>query len=98
MNWRQHRRYGDIGKKTVEEAISEAGRTSLFELGGIEVVLQRQFTDRFLYARYELTKATNSSNILVPRGSAPFGQHLSAGLRDSQFLKLNSFSLVLDRC
>ena len=48
---------------------------SLFELGGIEVVLKRQFTVRFLHARYELTNATQSSNILVSRGSAPFGQH-----------------------
>ena len=48
---------------------------SLFELGGIEVVLKRQFTVRFLHARYELTNATQSSNILVSQGSAPFGQH-----------------------
>ena len=59
----------------MEETICEAGRTSLFELGGIEVILQRQFTDRFCHARYELTNATQSSNILVSRFSASFGQH-----------------------
>ena len=67
VNWREHRHYGGIGKKTVEETISEAGRTSLFKLGGFGVLLQRKFTDPFFHARYELTEATHSSNLLVPR-------------------------------
>ena len=66
---------GGIGKKTVEETISDASRTNLFKLGVFGVVLQRQFTNQFFHARYELTKATRFSNILVPRGGAPFGQH-----------------------
>ena len=72
----------------MEETISDAGRTSLFKLGGFGVVLQRQFTDRFFHARYELTKATRSSNMLVPEAVfllvSTKDRYLWAGLRDSR--------------
>ena len=57
--------------------MSDADRTNLFKLGGFGVVLQKQFTDRFLITRYELTKATRSVQPVqfVPQGDAPFGQH-----------------------